>query len=52
MADAITRSFSTDEDTNNLLEEMRWMDRKSLSEFIRWLITEEAKRREVQPVAN
>ena len=44
-------TVNLDEATLPALEEMRWQDRMNASEFIRWLITEEAKRREAQPAA-
>ncbi len=45
------KTFNLDDVTLPLLEEMAWQDRKNASEFVRWLVIEEAKRRQVQPAA-
>jgi hypothetical protein len=46
----IITTIALTEDTQKMLEEMRWVDRKNTSEFIRWLITEEWARRASAPI--
>ena len=46
----IITTIALTEDTQKMLEEMRWVDRKNTSEFIRWLIAEEWARRASAPI--
>ncbi len=43
-------TINLDEDTQPMLDEMRWMDKMNVSEFVRWLITEEWARRASAPI--
>ena len=46
----IITTIALTEDTQKMLEELRWVDRKNVSEFVRWLITEEWARRASAPI--
>lgn len=48
--DTINRTYQMESKALEMLEEMRWQDRKSYSELINWLIYQEWTRRAAQPI--